>query len=88
MDTAAKYPTEHNAPARTHLAQLTVCEDLLSEMLVLLLGSVSSPLCVCENWKRVCSQTQLRQLKCFNDYIRQPNVSAPTGQIQVVFKGT
>jgi len=29
-----------------------------------------------ENWKRVCSQTQLRQLRCFNDYTRQLHVSA------------
>ena len=34
---------------------------------VIQFGSVSSPLCV---WKleRVCSQTQLCQLRCFNDY--------------------
>ena len=51
------------------------------------LGSVSSPLCVCK-LERVCSQTQLCQLKCFNDYTRQPHVSAPTGHLQVVFKRT
>ena len=45
------------------------------------------PLCV---WKleRVCSQTQLCQLRCFNDYIRQLHVSAPPGHLQVVFKRT
>ena len=48
------------------------------------LGSVSSPLCV---WKleRICSQTQLYQLRRFNDYTRQLHVSAPTGHLQVVF---
>ena len=51
------------------------------------LGSVSSQLCV---WKleRVCSQTQLYQLSCFNDCTRQLHVSAPTGHLQVVFKRT
>ena len=51
------------------------------------LGSVSSPLCACV-WKleRVCSQTQLCQLRRFNDYTRQLHVSAPTGHLQVVFK--
>ena len=46
------------------------------------LGSVSSPLGV---WKleRVCSQTQLCQLRCFNDHTRQLHVSAPTGHLQV-----
>jgi len=34
----------------------------------------------------VCSQTQLYQLRCFNDYDRQLNVSVPTGHHQVVFK--
>ena len=38
--------------------------------------------------ERVCSQTQLCQLRCFNDYIRQLHVSAPTGHLQVVFKRT
>ena len=28
------------------------------------LGSVSSSLCVCENWKGICSQTQLCPLRC------------------------
>ena len=27
----------------------------------------------------VCIQTQLYQLRCFNDYTRQLHVSAPTG---------
>jgi len=36
--------------------------------------------------ERVCSQTQLCQLRCFNDYTRQLHVSAPTGHLQVVFK--
>ena len=51
------------------------------------IGSVSSPLCV---WKleRVCSQTQLCQLRCFNDYTRQLHVLAPTGYLQVVFTRT
>ena len=51
------------------------------------IGSVSSPLCV---WKleRVCSQTQLCQLRYFNDYTRQLRVSAPTGHLQVVLKRT
>ena len=31
--------------------------------------------------ERVCSQTQLCQLRCFNDYIRQLHVSAPTGYL-------
>ena len=38
--------------------------------------------------ERVCSQTQLCQLRCFNDYTRQLHVSAPTGHLQVVFKRT
>ena len=38
--------------------------------------------------ERVCSQTQLCQLRCFNDYTRQLRVSAPTGHLQVVFKRT
>ena len=41
-----------------------------------------------ERLERVCSQTQLCQLRCFNDYIRQVHVSAPTGHLQVVFKRT
>ena len=51
------------------------------------LGSVSSPLCV---WKleRVRSQTQLCQLRCFNDYTRQLHVSVFTGHLQAVFKWT
>ena len=36
--------------------------------------------------ERVCSQTQLCQLRCFNNYTRQLDVSAPTGHFQVVFK--
>jgi len=42
--------------------------------------------CVCV-WKleRVCSQTQLCQLRCFNDYNWQLHVSVPTGHLQVVF---
>ena len=36
--------------------------------------------------KGVCSQTQLCQLRCFNDYTRQLHVSAPTGHLKVVFK--
>ena len=38
--------------------------------------------------ERVCSQTQLCQLRCFNDYTRQLHVSAPTGHLKVVFKRT
>jgi len=38
--------------------------------------------------ERVCSQTQLYQLRCFNDYTRQLHVLAPTGHLQVVFKRT
>ena len=38
--------------------------------------------------ERVCSQTQLCQLRCFNGYTRQLHVSAPTGHLQVVFKRT
>ena len=38
--------------------------------------------------ERVCSQTQLCQLRYFNDYTRQLHVSAPTGHLQVVFKRT
>ena len=38
--------------------------------------------------ERVCSQTQLCQLRYFNDYIRQLHDSAPTGHLQVVFKRT
>ena len=34
------------------------------------IGRVSSPLCVLK-LERVCSQTQLCQLRCFNDYSRQ-----------------
>ena len=36
----------------------------------------------------ICSQTQLYQLRCFNDYTTQLHVSAPTGHLQVVFKRT
>ena len=43
---------------------------------------------VCVKLERVCSQTQLCQLRCFNDYTRQQHVSAPTGHLQVVFKRT
>jgi len=38
--------------------------------------------------ERVCSQTQLCQLSCFNDYTRQLHVSAFTDHLQVVFKRT
>ena len=38
-----------------------------------------------ENYKSVCSQTQLFQLGCFNDCTRQLHVSAFTGHLQVVF---
>ena len=38
--------------------------------------------------ERVCSQTQLCQLRYFNDYTRQLHVSAPTGHLQVVLKRT
>jgi len=38
--------------------------------------------------KRVCSQTRLCQIRCFNDYTRQLHVSAPTDHLQVVFKRT
>ena len=38
--------------------------------------------------ERVRSQTQLRQLRCFNDYTRQLHVSAHTGHLPVVFKRT
>ena len=38
--------------------------------------------------ERVCSQTQLCQLRCINDYTRQLHVSAFTGHLQVVFKRT
>jgi hypothetical protein len=38
--------------------------------------------------ERICSQTQLCQLRCFNDYTRELHVSAPTGHLQVVFKRT
>ena len=38
--------------------------------------------------ERVCSQTQLSQLRCFNDYTRQLHVSAPPGHLQVAFKRT
>ena len=31
---------------------------------------------------RLCSQTQLYQLRCFNDYTRQLHVSAPTGHLK------
>ena len=49
------------------------------ETLVLERGS--SSLCV---WKleRVCSETQLRQVRCFNGYTGQLHVSAPTGRLQ------
>jgi len=30
----------------------------------------------------------VKRLRCFNDYIRQLHVSAPTGHLQVVFKTT
>ena len=54
---------------------------------IFICGSVSSPLCV---WKLegVCSQTQLCQLRCFNDNTRQLHASASTGHLQVVFKRT
>ena len=38
--------------------------------------------------ERVCSQTQLRQLRCFNETIRQLYVSGPTDYLQVVFEKT
>jgi len=38
--------------------------------------------------ERVCSQTQLCPLRCFNDYTRQLHVLASTGHLQVVFKRT
>jgi len=38
--------------------------------------------------ERVCSQTQPCQLRSFNNYTRQLQVSAPTGHLQVVFKRT
>ena len=57
-------------------------------MLCKLLLEVCHPRCVCENWQKVYSQTQLCQLRCVNDYTRQLHVSAPTGHLQVVFKRT
>jgi len=43
-------------------------------------GSVSSPLCVYKR-ERVCSQTQLCQLRCFNDYATLlTHISVPTGK--------
>ena len=45
------------------------------------------PLCVL-NLERVCSQTQLCQLRSFNDYTRHLHVSVPTGHRQVFFKRT
>ena len=47
MDIPAKHPTEHNAPARTYLAQQIVCEDILYEMVVLLRYSVTVGCNVC-----------------------------------------
>jgi hypothetical protein len=49
---------------------------------------VCHPRCVCvKNWKGYVVKQQC-QLRCFNDYTRQLHVSAPTGHLQVVFKGT
>jgi hypothetical protein len=47
VDIPAKHPTEHNAPARTYIAQQTVCEDILYEMLGLLRGRVAAGCNVC-----------------------------------------
>ena len=38
--------------------------------------------------ERLCSQTQLCQLRCINSYTIQLHVSAFTGHLQVVFKRT
>ena len=69
-----------------------MCEFILFKVSVqqvqLLLLEVCHPLCVCVKTGKGMYQTQLCQLRCFNDYIRQLNVSAPTGHLQVVFKRT
>jgi len=43
---------------------------------------------MCKSFERVRSQTQLYQLRYFNDHTKQLHVSAPTGHLQVVFKRT
>ena len=52
---------------------------------VIMVCPLEQPQCGLE---RVYSQTQLCQLRCFNDYTRQLHVSDPTGHLQVVFKRT
>jgi hypothetical protein len=47
VDIPAKHPTELSAPARTYLAQQTVCEDILYVMLGLLRGRVTEGCNVC-----------------------------------------
>jgi len=61
------------------------CRGLCEWLVLVLLGESNEII-----WKleRVCSQTQLCQLRCFNDYTRQLHVSAPTGHLQVVFRRT
>jgi len=77
--------------AKNRLSQIPLPTNNATGNTSLRVGDAQN-LCHCPKYciwlERVCIQTQLCQLRSFNDYTRQLHVSASTGHHQVVFKRT